>query len=325
MFHATSATVAPGSAWRQTGHVMACTLVVVLVVLLCVGCGGEVTKSGTAAKGAEQGVGAGGLVDVGGRRLCVECTGSGSPTVVLEAGLGGDSAVWSKVLSEVGRTTRVCAYDRAGLGASDAVAGVHDASGDVRDLERLLTRGRIAPPYVLVGHSYGGFLARLFARAHSEQVAGVVFVDASGYDATRRQLAIWPRSQAPALRRDWAKPVQFGVDLRGSDALESELRRLGDTPVVAITGARTWTEFPGLPPRLGRAQQHLWRVLHAELAGLSSDRVHVLALRSNHFVMDAQAEVVADGVTAVVRAVRDKTPLPPCQRVFTGPDVRCLG
>ncbi len=305
---------------------MACTLVVLLVVLLWVGCGGEATKSGTAAKGAEQGVGAGGLVDVGGRRLYVECAGSGSPTVVLEAGLGLDSAGWSNVLPEVGRTTRVCAYDRAGLGASDAVPGVHDASHDVRDLERLLDRGRIAPPYVLVGHSYGGFLARLFARAHSEQVAGVVFVDASGYDATRRQLAIWPSSQAPRLRRDWAEPVQFGVDLKRSDALERGLRRLGDTPVVAITGARTWTDdFPGLPRRLGRAQHRLWRVLHAELAGLSTDRVHVLALRSDHFVMAAQPEVVADAVTAVVRAVRDKTQLPPCERVFTGPDVRCLG
>jgi hypothetical protein len=303
---------------------MARALVVVLVVLLCVGCGGEAPKSGTAAKGAEKGIGAGGLVDVGGRRLYVECTGSGSPTVVLEAGLGLSSDSWTGVLPEIGRTTRVCAYDRAGLGASDPVPGVRDASDDVRDLERLLARGPIPSPYVLVGHSYGGFLVRLFARAHPEQVAGVVFVDASGYDATRRQLAIWPRSQAPALRRDWAKPVQFGVDLKRSEALESELRGLGDTPVVAITGARTWTES-GLPPRLARALQRLWRVLHDELAGLSTEHIHVLALRSDHFVMEAQPEVVVDGVRAVVRAVRGKTQLPPCQRVFTGPDVRCLG
>ena len=117
--------------------------------------------------------------------------------------------------------------------------------------------------------------------------------------------------------------MQFGVDLRGSDALETDLRRLGDTPVVAITGARTWTAG-GLPPRLGRAQQRLWRVMHAELAGLSTERVHVLALRSDHFVMAAQPEVVVDGVTAIVRAVRDKTQLPPCERVFTGSDVRCV-
>ena len=113
------------------------------------------------------------------------------------------------------------------------------------------------------------------------------------------------------------------MDLKGSEALETDLRRLGDTPVVVITGARTWTES-GLPPRLGRALQRLWRVLHDELAGLSTEHIHVLALRSDHFVMDAQPEVVADGVTAIVRAVRDKTQLPPCERVFTGPDVRCL-
>jgi hypothetical protein len=75
----------------------------------------------------------------------------------------------------------------------------------------------------------------------------------------------------------------------------------------------------------GRAQQRLWRVMHAELAGLSTDSIHLLALRSDHFVMDAQPEEVVDGVTAVVRAVRDKTPLPPCERVFKDPDVRCLG
>jgi pimeloyl-ACP methyl ester carboxylesterase len=291
-----------------------------------VGCGGDARKeeSPPQPKITVVGVGGGDLVDVAGRRLYVECIGSGSPTVLLEAGLGLASQSWTTVQLELGQTTRTCAYDRAGMGDSDAMPGVHDAGDEIRDLERLLTRGRIAPPYVLVGHSYGGFLARLFARAHPEQVAGVEFVDASGYDATRRQLAIWPRSQAPARRRDWAKPVQFGVDLNGSDALESELRGLGDTPVVAITGARTWSEFPGLPPRLARAQQRLWRVLHAELAGLSTDHVHVLALRSDHFVMDAQPEVVADGVKAIVRAVRDKTQLPPCERLFSGPDVRCL-
>jgi pimeloyl-ACP methyl ester carboxylesterase len=298
---------------------------VVLVVVL-LGCGGDARKEESRPRPEVTvvGVGGGELVDVGGRRLYVECIGSGSPTVVLEAGLGLNSRSWTTVQLELGQTTRTCAYDRAGMGDSDAMPGVHDAGDEIRDLEQLLGRGRIAPPYVLVGHSYGGSLARVFARAHPDQVAGVVFVDASGFDATRRQLAIWPRSQAPALRRDWAKPVQFGVDLERSESLESKLRRLGDKPVVAITGARTWTEFPGLPRRLGRAEQRLWRVMHSELAGLSTDHLHVLALRSNHFVMEAQPEVVSDGVTAIVRAVRDKTQLPPCKRVFTGPDVRCL-
>ena len=122
--------------------------------------------------------------------------------------------------------------------ASDAIAGVHDARDEISDLERLLDRARIKPPYVLVGHSYGGLLARLFARAHPDQVAGVVFVDAMGRDATRRQLAIWPKSEAPAQRREWAKPVQdHGVNLERGEALASRIRTLGDIPVVVIAGA----------------------------------------------------------------------------------------
>jgi pimeloyl-ACP methyl ester carboxylesterase len=307
--------------------VAAALLVVVLVAALFVGCGGGgATKNppGGSPKATVEGIGSGRMVDVGGRRLYVECIGSGSPTALLEAGLGGTSNVWTAVLPELGRTTRTCAYDRAGLGASDAIPGLHDARDEISDLERLLDRGRIEPPYVLVGHSYGGLLARLFSRAHPDQVAGVVFVDAMGRDATPRQLAIWPQSQAPAQRREWAKPVQDGLDLRRSEELARRIRTLGHTPVVVITAATTWTAE--LPSRLRQAQDRLWRTMHDELASLSSDRVHVAALRSNHFVMqsDQQPWTVARAVTAVVRAHRDNAPLPPCERLFTGPDVRCL-
>jgi len=303
----------------------------VLVVAL-LGCGGEARKEESRPQPQPQpqvtvvGVGGGELVDVGGRRLYVECIGSGSPTVLLEAGLGLASRSWTTVQLELGQTTRTCAYDRAGLGDSDAMPGVHDAGDENRDLERLLDRGRIEPPYVLAGHSYGGLLARLFARAHPDQVAGVVFVDAMGRDATRRQLAIWPRSQASAQRREWAKPVKDGVDLKRGEALARNIRTLGDTPLVVITGARTWTSDTDAPPRLLQALDRLWRTLHAELARLSSDHVHVLALRSDHLVMNADQQpwIVVRAVTAVVRAHRDDARLPPCQRLFTGPDVRCL-
>ena len=304
-------------------------VLVVLVVVLLVGCGGDATKDESRPRPevTVEGVGSGELIDVGGRRLYIECIGSGRPTVLLEAGFGGSSQDWADVLPELGRTTRTCAYDRAGLGASDAIPGVHDAGDEIKDLKRLLDRARIEPPYVLVGHSYGGLLARQFARAHPDQVAGVVFVDAMGRDATRRQLAIWPRSQASAQRREWAKPVKDGVELKRGEALARNIRTLGDTPVVVITGARTWAASDeDAPPSLLRALDRLWRRMHAELARLSSDHVHVLGLRSDHLVMDAdqQPSIVVDAVTAVVRAQRDDARLPPCRRLFSGPDVRCL-
>jgi pimeloyl-ACP methyl ester carboxylesterase len=303
------------------------SVVVVLVVVLSA-CGGDTRRDEPRPqpKVTVVGVGGGELVDVGERRLYVECIGSGSPVVMLEAGLGLTSQSWTSVQLDLGRTTRTCAYDRAGLGDSDAMPGVHDAGDEIRDLERLLERGRIEPPYVLVGHSYGGLLARLYARAHPDQMAGVVFVDAMGRDATRRQLAIWPRSQAPAQRRDWARRVQDGVDVARGEALGRSIRTLGDIPLVVITGARTWTSSNEAPPRLLRALDRLWRRMHAELARLSSNHVHVLGLRSDHLVMDADQQpwIIVRAVTAVVRAQRDHAPLPPCPRLFSGTGVRCL-
>jgi pimeloyl-ACP methyl ester carboxylesterase len=311
----------------RLGEVAARFLVVVLLVLvLFAGCGGDATKdeSRPPPEIAMEGIGSGELVDVGGRRLYMECIGSGRPTVLLEAGFGGSSNNWTAVLPELGRTTRTCAYDRAGLGASDAIPGVHDAGDEIKDLERLLDRARIEPPYVLVGHSYGGLLARLFARAHADQTGGVVLVDAVGRDDWRRGFAAWPKSLAPKLRRSWAEPIVDGVDRRASAALASRIRSLGDKPLVVITAAREREQFRDVPPSLYRLAVRLWRVMQAELAELSNDQAHVVALRSDHFVQDDQPLVVIRAIRAVVRTVRDDAQLPPCERLFTGPDVRCF-
>src|SRR3954451_15791966 len=121
---------------------------------------------------------AGQLVDVGGFRLHIDCVGTGSPTVVLDAGLGGSSLDWSLVQSELGRSTRVCAYDRAGMGWSDPGPQPRTPGQIARELHTLLTNAGIAGPYVLVGHSLAGKNVRLFALQHPDQVAGMVLVDA---------------------------------------------------------------------------------------------------------------------------------------------------
>jgi pimeloyl-ACP methyl ester carboxylesterase len=103
--------------------------------------------------------------------------------------------------------------------------GVHDARDEIADLQRLLGAAGIRPPCP-GRHSYGGMLARLFASEHPEETAGVGLVDARGSDATRRQLAIWPRSQAPPARRAVFERVQHGVDLASGEALASHVRSL---------------------------------------------------------------------------------------------------
>jgi pimeloyl-ACP methyl ester carboxylesterase len=122
------------------------------------------------------------LVDVGGRRLNVYCVGSGSPAVVLDAGLGGSTFDWRRVQERIARRTRACAYDRAGMGFSDPAPPPRDAGAVVGDLHVLLQRAAIAPPYVLVGHSLGGMHVRLYADRYPREVAGMVLVDPATED-----------------------------------------------------------------------------------------------------------------------------------------------
>jgi pimeloyl-ACP methyl ester carboxylesterase len=117
------------------------------------------------------------LVDVGGYRLHINCTGSGSPTVVIEAGWGDWSTAWGLVQPEVAKATRVCTYDRAGTGWSDAGPLPRDATQFAKELHTLLQNAHIPGPYVLAGHSLGGLPVRVFTGLYPSEVAGVVLID----------------------------------------------------------------------------------------------------------------------------------------------------
>jgi pimeloyl-ACP methyl ester carboxylesterase len=117
------------------------------------------------------------LVDVGGYRLHVHCIGQGSPTVILDHLGEGMSSQWVWVQSEVSNVTRVCAYDRAGFGWSDPGPAPRAALSSAREPEVLLRNASIDGPYVLVGHSYGANVGRLYASEHPDEVSGMVLVD----------------------------------------------------------------------------------------------------------------------------------------------------
>ncbi len=122
------------------------------------------------------------LVDVGGRRLHVNCTGSGSPTVVLEAGASSFAIDWSLVQPEVARTQRVCSYDRAGSGWSDARQDVETPARVVADVHAALTAAGEKPPFVMVGASAGGIYVRMYQLEHPGNVLGLVLVDPASED-----------------------------------------------------------------------------------------------------------------------------------------------
>ncbi len=149
------------------------------VLLLTVGLivAGTVYESRAEAADAGAYPPAGQMVEVGGYRLHVNCTGAGSPTVVIGGGWGDWSLGWSGVQPGVARTTRVCTYDRAGMGYSEAGPVPRDAEQFAKELHTLLQQAGIPGPYVLVGHSMGGLTVRVFAHEYPAEVAGIVLID----------------------------------------------------------------------------------------------------------------------------------------------------
>ena len=119
------------------------------------------------------------LIDVGGHKLYLTCVGSGSPTVVLEPGAGGTSSLLGWITPAVARSTRVCVYDRAGRGWSEAPDSLHDGAQVATDLHTLLHRGGETGPFVLAGHSFGGLYVRIFAAHYPDELAGLVLVDST--------------------------------------------------------------------------------------------------------------------------------------------------
>lgn len=160
-----------------------------------------------------------------GRRLNIYCIGSGSPTVILEAGHGDGLTTWAKVQRDISRRTRVCSYDRAGFGFSDAPREPGTIQQAADDLHKLLAKAGIAPPYVMVGHSMGGMIVRLYAAQHQKEVAGLVLVDptnehqAEGYNRVdQRPYDVWDRAnkQSFAVSEKCVAAAKSGSLTKGS-------------------------------------------------------------------------------------------------------------
>jgi pimeloyl-ACP methyl ester carboxylesterase len=131
-------------------------------------------------------------VDLGPYHLMCRWSGIGAPTVVLEAGAGCTSDSWAQVFDAIAQFTRVVCYDRAGLGASDPGPRRRTCQEIVYDLQALLINANLLGPYVLVGHSFGGQIVRLYAHQHPAEVVGMVLVDAVHHDQNARALALLP-------------------------------------------------------------------------------------------------------------------------------------
>ncbi|HEY5409733.1 MAG TPA: alpha/beta hydrolase [Caulobacteraceae bacterium] len=210
-----------------------------------------------------------------GRRMNLICMGSGSPVVILESGLGTHVANWGLVQYKIARTTRTCAYERAGLGVNDEGPRPRDANAMDADLSALLRAARLKGPYVLVGHSLGGYPVRLYADLHPREVAGLVLIEPTIDNQKQLIATIAPRPPAPA-----------GVippEPCGDAAQAGQLK-----PGTDIYKACVPPPPPGLPPSVGAAmiaqetRAASYRTLASEAGAIDQDSAETVAHRRSY-------------------------------------------
>jgi pimeloyl-ACP methyl ester carboxylesterase len=235
-------------------------------------------------------------VSIDGRATAFTRQGDAPPTVVFEAGLGDGMSSWSPVYGQVAGFASVFAYDRAGYGASASAPGPRTGERIVDELRSLLRRTGARPPYVLVGHSFGGSTMELFARTHPEEVAGLVLVESRHHAVSRRCQASSALVCEPPALLVAAMPGSASAEYRAMDETMRQLRGappLPDMPLVVLTGMRKIVEGPTF--------RDVWLATQKELAARGE---HVVCESCGHYVHRDQPQLVIDAIRRVVEASR---------------------
>jgi CubicO group peptidase (beta-lactamase class C family)/pimeloyl-ACP methyl ester carboxylesterase len=272
-----------------------------------------------------------GLIEIGnGRKMYLECRGSGSPTVILESGYRNDAEIWSTplepgmstVFPQVAKFTRVCAYDRPGtfldadhLGRSTPVAMPRTARDLVSDLHVLLRAAHIPGPYVFAAHSFGGIFARLYASTYPNEVVGMVLID-----------ALSEKVKSGLTPEQWKLYVNFGftkatpglekykeietLDVNASlDQIQkaATAKPLRPIPLFVLTQGQPFDLSPWqpLPTDFPGALDRAWHAAQNDLATLAPNAKHKVATKSSHYIQVQEPQLVIDAIEQVVEAVRN--------------------
>lgn len=311
-------------------------VIFILLFVVAIALGGLLYENISEARDRRSNPMPGKLVDVAGNKMHIDCEGEGSPAVILESGLGDTYISWLKVQPQIAKFTRVCSYDRAGLGYSDSSSEPRTSKVIAQELHALLKAANVAPPYVLVGHSMGGFDVQLYASLYRDQVAGMVLVDASHPDQENRLPAELKNLEASGLREAEfleytmpfglprliglceEDPMQRAAECNFHNAREvvAELKAvsessaqtaatslLGDMPLVVLSHdpEKPSSEFS---PDLAKPVNEAWEKMQEEMAHLSTRGTQTIVKNGAHYVQIDQPDAVIDAVRAIVEQAR---------------------
>lgn len=241
-------------------------------------------------------------IKVGAYQVEMTVAGNGPYTVIFEAGFGGGQGVWQKVAPAIAANARVVTYSRAGLGKSQPRPEPRTPAQVGKEFDELIAAAGLKPPFILVGHSYGGYLIRQFAVRHPEQVAGFVFVDAS----MERLYTELKKRDAARLAQDLAlinkmTPEVYRAEMKLIDAefaAAAPAPALPDVPAVVLTSTKVYKNpelFHHTPPSMA-----LWRSLHEDLFHSFSTGSHVVTASSGHNIQFEEPALVINAIQQVI-------------------------
>ena len=269
------------------------------------------------------------LVDIGGFRLHIHCEGEGAPTIIFDSGVGGFSLEWSRIQAVLARRTRVCSYDRAGYGWSDLGPLPRTSERITRELHTLLQKAAVTGPYILAGHSFGGYNAQLFARNYPDETAGLVLIDASHPEQIERLPGRKPGKakrtkrgsgsytvswffphpnfpdenalMAQLIMQGWQHKMTWREEMTVFSLSAKQVRAsspMPEVPVVVLTRGRSF--WPGYSS--GDETERIWMELQGELSELGSNPVHLIAERSGHVIHLDQPGIVISAMQTMLDA-----------------------
>lgn len=264
-------------------------------------------------------------IDVGGYQLFLNCTGQGSPAVILESGATDSSRQWKKVQPEVAHTTRVCSYDRAGFGWSDPSSMPRSARQMATELHTGLVKAGVHPPYVLVGHSFGGLVTQIFASLYPDEVAGVVLDDSVHPDEVAKFPDHFPGSPILArllrLTAPLGLPRFFGwcdataacpdcvkytstvlaeYDEYPESHTQAAAAKRGNRPLAVMAHDPT----VGLNGQRDDAFESAWTAWQQDLARQSTNSSLTIATGIGHEIQSDQPQLVINTILRMVQAAR---------------------
>lgn len=263
------------------------------------------------------------FINIGFQTMYVDCLGENKPTIIVDVGIAASSASWYKIAKELSKNTRICLYDRAGYGWSDSGRGERTTATIVHELKLLVKRAEIPGPYIIVGHSFGGFTARYFAAKFPEDVAGLVLVDSSHPEQIYRLSALDNQGKKPLITgRDANAPADFSEferkwyflnsSRKATFAQMAELKYfkqsayqvkhsgpLKDIPIAVLSRG-----IAQLPELNGVSLENEWLDMQKDLLNLSKNSWHSIIHNSGHNIYEEAPAKIIENILEVIEKSR---------------------